>query len=77
MFKIWKHLNDRFMSYSNKKLCQDLWNTLYLERSKQKRAPEVTYFWAESIFSNRIGLSGSQATENASSLAWEKIFHSV
>ncbi len=30
MFKIWKHLNDRFMGYSKKKLCQDLWNALYI-----------------------------------------------
>ncbi len=37
-----------------------------MERSKQKRAPELSYFSAESVFSNRTGLSVSQATVNAS-----------
>ncbi len=36
------------------------------ERLKQKSAPGVSYFSAERIFSNRAGLSGSQATVNAS-----------
>ncbi len=37
-----------------------------MERSKQKRAPVVSYFSAEREFSNRTGISGTQSTVNPS-----------